>query len=256
MYPTLFKIGDIAVSSFSVMVLIAFLVAYQVGMSEAKRRGGISQNLFDLLFASTVIGGLIGAKILFLIQNTTFSEFIADPLRFMASGLTFHGGLLGAFALIGLIVWKGRVNFWLVTDIVSPALIIAYAIGRVGCFLAGDDYGTPSDLPWAMAFPEGSPPTTDRVHPTQIYTTLIMLCAFAFLWGIRGKDLPVGWLSAVTLLILGVERFFMEFIRNTTPSLIPGISQAQLISIGLIAVGVFKLVRLKIGTHKPAELRS
>jgi phosphatidylglycerol:prolipoprotein diacylglycerol transferase len=255
MYPTLFEIGGVSVSSFSVMVLIAYLVAYRLIIIETGRKG-LSGNLGDILFGATIVGGLTGAKILFLIQNTTFSEFIANPIRFLASGLTFHGGLVGALILIGLIVWKSGISFWLVADALAPALVIAYAIGRVGCLLAGDDYGTPSDLPWAMAFPNGSPPTTERVHPTQIYTTLIMTCVFAFLWKVRKKDLPVGWLSSLTFIILGVERFFMEFIRNTTPSFIPGISQAQLISVGLIAVGVLKLVRLKFKTHKPAELRS
>lgn len=255
MYPTLFEIDGISVSSFSVMVLIAYLVAYRLIIIETRRKE-LSENLGDILFGATIVGGLIGAKVLFLIQNTTFSEFMANPIRYFTSGFTFHGGLAGALILIGFIAWKSRVSFWLVADALAPALIIAYAIGRIGCLLAGDDYGTPSDLPWAVAFPNGSPPTTERVHPTQVYTTLIMTCVFAFLWKIRKEDLPVGWLSSLTFIILGVERFLMEFIRNTTPSFIPGISQAQLISIGLIAVGIFKLVRLKIRTHKPAELRS
>ncbi len=255
MYPTLFEIGGISVSSFSVMVLIAYLVAYRVIIIEAKRKG-LSENFADILFGATIVGGLIGAKILFLIQNTTFSEFMANPIRFLASGLTFHGGLAGALILIGFIVWKGGISFWLAADTLAPALVVAYAIGRVGCLLAGDDYGTPSDLPWAMAFPNGSPPTVERVHPTQIYTTLIMTCVFVFLWKVRKVDLPVGWLTSLTFIILGIERFFMEFIRNTTPSFIPGISQAQLISVGLIAAGALKLVQIKIKTHKPAGLRS
>ncbi|HSE82932.1 MAG TPA: prolipoprotein diacylglyceryl transferase [Thermodesulfobacteriota bacterium] len=255
MYPTLFEIDGISVSSFSVMVLIAYLVAYRLIIIEARRKG-LSENLADVLFGATIVGGLIGAKILFLVQNTTVSEFMADPIRFLASGFTFHGGLVGALILIGLTVWKSGISFWLAADALAPAFVVAYAIGRIGCLLAGDDYGTPSDLPWAMAFPNGSPPTMEKVHPTQIYTTLVMTCVFAFLWKVRKENLPVGCLSSVTFIILGVERFFMEFIRNTTPSFIPGISQAQLISVGLIAVGVLKLVQLKIKAHKPAELRS
>jgi phosphatidylglycerol:prolipoprotein diacylglycerol transferase len=255
MYPTLFRVGDISVSSFSVMVLVAFLVAYKLGEAEFKRKG-LSLKLCDLLLGVSVIGGLVGAKVLFLIQNVNFSQFMAEPVRYLASGLTFLGGLLLSILLFVLVTrWK-KVSFWLVGDAAAPGLVLAYAIGRVGCFLVGDDYGTPSRLPWAMAFPKGSPPTTEEVHPTQIYTTLIMAVVFISLWKIRKKDLPVGWLSALTFIILGVERFLMEFIRNTTSSFIPGLSQAQLISVGLIIVGVLKLIQLRVQSSKVARLET
>ena len=245
MYPTLFRVGNIAVSSFSVMVLIAFLVAYKLSEVEFERKG-LSLKLVDLLFGVSIVGGLVGAKVLFLVQNVALSEFIAEPVRYLASGLTFLGGLLLSIFLYILVTrWK-KVSFWKVGDAAAPGLVLAYAIGRIGCLLVGDDYGTPSDLPWAIAFPRGSPPTIEKVHPTQVYTTLVMTVAFAFLWKIRKKDLPVGWLSSITLIILGVERFLIEFIRNTTPSFIPGLSQAQLISVGLIIVGIAKLIRLRV----------
>jgi len=134
-----------------------------------------------------------------------------------------------------------------VTDSLAPGLILAYGIGRIGCFLVGDDYGTPSDLPWAIAFPKGAPPTTERVHPTQIYDTLLMIGLFFLLWKIRKKNLPDGWLSAVMFILLGVERFLIEFIRTTTPSFISGLSQAQLISVGMIILGALKLIQIRSG---------
>jgi phosphatidylglycerol:prolipoprotein diacylglycerol transferase len=255
MYPILFRIGDIVISSFSVMVLIAFLVAYKAGESEFRRKG-LNENLVDLLLIACVIGGIGGAKVFFLMQNVTLSEFIADPIRYISSGLTFQGGFLCALILIWAVLRIKKVNFWLAGDAIAPALVIGYSIGRIGCFLVGDDYGTPSNLPWAMAFPKGSPPTYERVHPTQIYETLIMTGVFVFLWKIRKKDKPAGWLTGIAFILMGVERFLVEFIRNTTPSFIPGISMAQLISIGIITVGILKLVQIRNRAGKTAELEA
>jgi phosphatidylglycerol:prolipoprotein diacylglycerol transferase len=121
---------------------------------------------------------------------------------------------------------------------------MGYTLARIGCFLVGDDYGVPSDLPWAMAFPRGLPPTNERVHPTQIYEIILMGAVFIYLWRIRKKEAPTGWLFSIFLILAGVERFLIEIIRVTTPSPISHLSLAQLMSIGLIIVGVVKLVQI------------
>ncbi|MGB3364289.1 MAG: prolipoprotein diacylglyceryl transferase [Thermodesulfobacteriota bacterium] len=253
MYPTLFTVGDIYISSFSVMVLVAFLVAYFVGEAELKRKG-LNSNLADLLLIACVIGGLGGAKVLFLFQNVGFSDFISDPVRYLASGFTFLGGFLGSLLLMWFVTQMKRVRFLTVTDAAAPALILAYAIGRIGCLLVGDDYGAPTNLPWAISFPNGSPPTLLAVHPTQIYDTISMLIFFAILWSIRKKDLPIGWITAVTFMVLGVQRFLVEFLRDTTPSFIPGFSQAQVISTILVLVGAIMLY--KVGQNKAKESKA
>ena len=243
MYPTLFTIGDIYVSSFSFMVLVAFIVAYFVGESELKRKG-LNGNLADLLLIACVLGGLGGAKLLFLYQQVSFSDFISEPVRYLASGFTFLGGFLGASILMWFVTQMKRVRYLLVTDAAAPALVIAYAIGRIGCLLVGDDYGIPTSLPWALAFPNGSPPTFLTVHPTQIYDTISMTIFFIILWKIRKKNFPVGWMTAVMLMVLGVQRFLMEFLRSTTPSFVPGFSQAQIISILLVIAGGVMLYKV------------
>lgn len=254
MYPVLFRIGDISVSSFSFMVLIAFLIAYVLGEYEFKRKG-LNGNLVDLLLIAAVIGGLGGAKILFLYQQVPLTDFLADPFRHMASGFTFQGGLIGAVFLAWLVSQMKRVSFLTITDLSAPLLIIAYAVGRIGCLLVGDDYGIPSSLPWAMSFPNGSPPTLERVHPTQVYDTVCMLILFAVLWKIRKKDYPTGWLTAVTMIALGAQRFLVEFLRETTPSFIPGLSQAQVVSVLLVVFGFYMLYRIRSRAPRTAESR-
>lgn len=243
MYPTLIKFGSVSISSFSVMVLIAFLVAYYIAELEVERKNA-DRSLADLLLIMAVLGGLGGAKLLFLYQNATLSEVIADPLRYLSSGYTFLGGLLGATFLVFVLSRIKKISFWFLADCSAPGLILAYGIGRIGCLLVGDDYGVPTDLPWGISFPGGAPPTIEQVHPTQIYDTILMVILFAFLWSIRKKSYANGWLTSIAFISLGVERFLMEFIRNTTPSFIPGISQAQLMSLLLVMIGVIRLIQI------------
>ena len=253
MYPTLIKIGSISISSFSVMVLIGYLAAYYVVELDLVRRGK-DRVYADLILIMCVVGGLGGAKILFLFQNATINEVITDPLRYLSSGYTFLGGLTGALILLFLLSIYKKVSFWFITDVTIPGLIIGYAIGRIGCLLVGDDYGVPSELPWAISFPKGSPPTVETVHPTQVYDTICMFLLFALLWKLRKKDTPSGWLTSIGLIILGLQRFLIEFIRSTSPSFVPGFSQAQLMSIIVILFGLSRLVYISLKTESKNEI--
>jgi phosphatidylglycerol:prolipoprotein diacylglycerol transferase len=95
-----------------------------------------------------------------------------------------------------------------------------------------------------MAFPKGLPPTTERVHPTQLYEVIAMTVVFVIIWKIRKKPTPNGWLFSIYLILAGSERFLIEFIRRTTPSPIPHLSVAQVMAIVVIAVGVIKLIQI------------
>lgn len=244
MYPTLLKIGNFTISSWGVMVAIAFFVAYKVSDLEFKRKG-INKNLLEPLLFASLIGGLVGAKVLFLFENVSLIEFIHQPTTYIASGFTFLGGFLGALLLVLLFIRLKKVSFWLISDAIIPAIAIGYGIGRIGCFLVGDDYGVPSNLPFAMAFPNGALPTTVKVHPTQIYESLIMLGVFIMLWKLRKVPAPIGWLSSIGFILIGLERFFIEFIRVTTPSPISGLSIAQLMSLAIIAAGLIKIIQAR-----------
>lgn len=245
MYPELFKIGNFQISSFGLMVAIAFLVAYWVSSYEFKRKG-LSDNLLGNAFLAIIIGGIGGAKILYVIENVPLSELTSNPLGYLLSrgGLTFYGGFIGAVILLLIIAKRSKTSFWIIGDAISPSLALAYAIGRIGCFLVGDDYGIKSNLPWAISFPQGLPPTTERVHPTQLYEVIAMTVVFLIIWKIRKKPAPNGWLFSIYLILAGFERFLIEFIRSTTPSPIPYLSVAQVMAIVLIAVGAIKLIQI------------
>ncbi len=246
MFPELLRIGDFHITSFGAMVAISFLVAFWISGMEFERKG-MSRRLHEHIFLAALVGGILGAKLLFLIENVPLSDLVSYPMHYLLlrGGLTFYGGLFLALFASFVITKKHKESFWKVLDATAPALAIAYATGRVGCLLVGDDYGIASTLPWAMPFPKGSPPTLEAVHPTQIYETIIMSFVFLALWKIRKKDKPIGWLASIYLGLAGLERFFVEFIRNTTESPISGLSVAQIMALALILVGALKYISLR-----------
>ena len=252
MFPELLRIGDFHITSFGAMVAVSFLVAFWVSGMEFERKG-MSRRLHEQGFLACLVGGILGAKLLFLIENVPLSDLISYPMHYLLlrGGLTFYGGFFLALFAFFVLTKKHKESFWKVLDATAPALAIAYATGRVGCLLVGDDYGVASTLPWAMPFPKGSPPTLEAVHPTQIYETLIMSFVFLVLWKIRKKRRPVGWLASIYLGLAGLERFFVEFIRNTTESPISGLSVAQVMALALILIGALKYISLR--RHKEAS---
>lgn len=250
MFPELLRIGDFHITSFGAMVAVSFLVAFWVSGMEFERKE-MSRKLHEQGFLACLVGGILGAKLLFLLENVPLSDLISYPLHYLLlrGGLTFYGGFFLALFAFFVITKKHKESFWKVLDATAPALAIAYATGRVGCLLVGDDYGIASTLPWAMPFPKGSPPTLEAVHPTQIYETIIMSLVFIVLWKIRKKDRPIGWLASIYLGLAGLERFFIEFIRTTTESPISGLSVAQVMALALILIGALKYISLRRHTQ-------
>jgi phosphatidylglycerol:prolipoprotein diacylglycerol transferase len=194
-----------------------------------------------MIFAG-LVGGVIGSRVDYLIQNWSdvSDDFFGNV--FSGSGLVWFGGLVGG--AVGVCLWAWRRGFLglQLLDVCAVPLTIGYAVGRVGCQLSGDgDYGVESDLPWAMAYPDGTVATTDEVHPTPIYESLAMGIIALALWRLRGRFAP-GILFALYLVLTGVERLLVEFIRRND-DVVVGLTLPQLISVGLIAAGTAWLVQ-------------
>jgi phosphatidylglycerol---prolipoprotein diacylglyceryl transferase len=201
---------------------------------------------------AALIGGVVGSRVDFLIQN--WDEVSGDVLGniFSGSGLVFFGGLIGG--AIGVLLWawwRGWLG-WQLLDTAAAPIAIGYTVGRIGCQLSGDgDYGVESDLPWAMAYPEGTVPTDETVHPTPIYDTLTMGLATLVLWHLRDRFAP-GVLFGLYLVIAGAQRFLIEFIRRND-SVVGGLTLAQLFSLALLALGSAILVSRR-GAPRPATV--
>lgn len=237
MYPVLFRIGDFEVTSFGVLVAIGALVGLWMFRREL-RRSRLPDEGADAAVAG-VIGGLAGAKVLWVLEHLG-EEPVVD-LLVSRGGLSWFGGFVGG-VLAGLVVMhrKGLPKV-AVLAAATPALAVGHLIGRIGCFLVGDDYGRPSNLPWAVAFPEGLPPTTVPVHPTQLYEAIgLGLLAWSLL---RWRRHAVGDTIVLGryLVAAGALRFFIEFIR-VNERVAFGLTVAHVMSLAAIAVGVGMLV--------------
>lgn len=267
--PILFKIGPLTVYSYGLMLGIAFIVASYLLTVEFKRRNlDVNYATEETLLA--IIFGIIGSKLLHLIEN--WSEFLEDPIgmAFSPGGLTFYGGFILAFIAIVIYFRRKKISFLYAADATAPSLAIAYGIGRIGCHLAGDgDYGNPTNLPWgvnysngtvppsymfrgseiANNFPNGVVPDITPLHPAPIYEFLMMSIIFIILWKLRKNDWTDGKLFSLYLILSGLERLLIEFIR-LNPRLLFNLSEAQLISIVLILIGAFSFFYLTANSQK------
>jgi phosphatidylglycerol:prolipoprotein diacylglycerol transferase len=242
-------IGPITLQTFGLMLGLGFVVAGIAAARFLKEIGKPTDWAYEMVFAA-LVGGIVGARLWWVVEN--WSEASDDVLGnlFSGSGLVFFGGALGGAVAVLLWAWWRKWLTWQMADVAAVPLAAAYAIGRIGCQLAGDgDYGIAWDGPWAMAYPDGTVPTTEEVHPTPVYETIVMGAVALLLWRWRHRWRP-GTLFALWLVLAGVERFLIEFIRRND-EVLAGLTQPQLVSLGMIALGgVFLWMRR--GAESPA----
>ncbi len=249
MIPVLFKVGPLEIGSYGVMMAMAFLITALVLARELRLHDLPAEWAYELVLWAA-LGGIIGARLYFILEH--FPEFLNNPLGMIVNrgGLTWYGGFfLGSAAVL----WKISrlpIPTLEMADRIAPLILLGYAIGRIGCLLAGDgDYGVPSDLPWAMAFPNGLVPTDVPVHPTPLYETILSGLFFLILWRFR-RIATRGWMVSGLFIFYGLERFVVEFWRRT-PDVWAGLTMAQLISLGLMMSGVL----LGVYTWQTARLK-
>jgi phosphatidylglycerol:prolipoprotein diacylglycerol transferase len=237
MYPTLFRIGSVEVTSFGLMVALgALLGAWLFRRELDARRLDVASDLAVI----GVVPGVLGAKLLWVVEH--YGEETTLALLTSRSGLSWFGGLVGGVGVSLLIVLRRRWPLLPLLAAAAPAMAAGQMVGRVGCFLVGDDYGLPTDLPWGVAFPRGLPPTLDPVHPTQLYEAafLGMLAARLLYW--RRRGLPDRLLVARYCLLAGGFRFVLEFVRVNV-RVAGGLTVAQYASIALFVAGGWLLTR-------------
>jgi phosphatidylglycerol---prolipoprotein diacylglyceryl transferase len=251
-YPFIIHVGPLEITGYGLMLMVAFLMGGWL-IARQLREHKLREDYAADIVAAAVIGGIIGAKLWYV-------ALTRDPgALFSRGGLVWYGGFIGGALAVILNGWRLGVPLRWTMQLAAPALAAAYALGRVGCFLVNDDYGRPSNLPWAVKFPEGLPPSTAgnmhhlfgvpvpagidpttvlAVHPTQLYEVAAMLIVFGVLWSLRRRGRPVGWLFGLYLIFAGVERFLVEIVRAKDDRFLGPFTLAQLASVILIAIGI------------------
>lgn len=255
MIPDVLHIGPIPIHLFGMFLALAFLAAGWIAAREFERKG------YDPALASNAVvwaavGGIVGARVWLVLD--AWPEFLASPMAFLLTGggFVWYGGLVGGAIAVTMYFRRVGVRWAVGADAVAPALALAQAIGRIGCQLAGDgDWGMETTLPWGMAYPyavvgwDKSPGV--RVHPTPLYECAAYLGVFAVLWRLRREPAPEGSLFAWYLLLASGARFCIEFVR-VNPRIVLGLTEAQLVSLVLVGIGVGHLLLRR--TWRPAAV--
>lgn len=249
-YPLVFNIGPLEVTGFGIMMMLGFFTAGWV-IQKALLDKDLNEGYAEYIIIAGVVGGIVGAKLWYVALHPSTGALLSR------GGLVWYGGFFGGTAAIFLNGWRLHVPTRLTMELAAPAVAVGHAIGRVGCFVVQDDYGVPTSLPWGMRFPEGIPPSTAQnlsnwgiavpegvaphevlaVHPTQLYEVAAMLFVFWLLWRLRNHQHAVGWLAAIYLMAIGVERFLVEFIRAKDDRMLGIFTIAQVTSIILFVAG-------------------
>jgi phosphatidylglycerol---prolipoprotein diacylglyceryl transferase len=228
-------LGPITLQTFGLMFALAFIAAGALLARRFQEWGKPPDWAYEVILCA-LVGGLVGARLDFIVENY---DSVKDDLFgniFSGSGLVWYGGAIGGATGVGLWAWRrGMLNAALL-DLCAAPLALGYAIGRIGCQVSGDgDYGKAWDGPWAMAYPDGTEPIDQTVHPTPIYETLSMGLVAYLLWRLRDRFQP-GVLFSIYLVLAGAERFLVEFVRRNDQVLV-GLTEAQLFSLVMIAAG-------------------
>jgi phosphatidylglycerol:prolipoprotein diacylglycerol transferase len=236
LYPTLLSVFGVSLTSYGVSKALAALVAAILLGREFRRRGW-DPSLATPLVVSSTIAGFLGAKAYYLAEHAhrlTMHDF-------GGSGFTWYGGFLAGLAMFLATARRDHLPLLPLAAAAAVPLSVGYGIGRLGCLLAGDGtYGRPTSLPWGVAFPHGTMPTLERVHPTPLYEALAAFAIAALLWAVRNTWRPRQVVAAY-LVLSGAARAAVEILRINDKVLL-GLTQPQLWSLALVATGAILLV--------------
>jgi len=223
MYPRLLTTPFFTIHTFGVLLAAAYLAAYWWLLREGQRQR-LDIDAISSLGIWAIVGALIGAKVLMIVR--TLPEYLAGPsdlfsLSLVTSAGDFYGGFIGALVASAIFFWRHpHLPFWRVADLCGPAIALGQAIGRIGCLMAGDDYGRPTQLPWAVTFTDqdaariGGAPLGVPLHPVQLYESIVCAMLFAALvWLSRRKRFDGEVILAYTL-VYAIVRFLFEFFRG------------------------------------------
>src|SRR6266853_320292 len=245
-------LGPIPIKWYGLNFLVAFVLSGFLVRQWAPR-WGFSKIQIESLLASLLVGTIIGARIYFVVQND-FGDYLSHPWRIAAlweGGLAFFGGLAGGILAAYLYARRHGLSFLRLGDLFAPAMPIGGAVGRISCGLDGMDYGTPTSLPWGIAYEnQKSFAPIDGVsrHPDQFYELLGDMIIAADLIKIRRK-LPEGAAFFLYLVLFSVLRFFLFFVRGNVPEVLLGLKNGQWTALVILAVALPLVLR---GSRRPA----
>ncbi len=240
MRPVLIQIGELAIPSYGIMLVVSFLIAL-LFVKRAAKKFNISSAIIENLAFYLMLGVIIGGRFLYVIFHwSQFENNILDIFAIWKGGMMFFGGFIGAVFASILYIRKEKMPFLKIADLVAPAIALGHFFTRIGCFLNGCCFGAPSTLPWAIKFPKECVAGSSAVgayslHPTQIYSSLFGLALFLFLQNKLNKPHKLGEIFSLYLIFYGIFRFGIDFIRYYED--VANFWINQIIALGIAIVG-------------------
>jgi len=236
-------IWHFALPTFGLMLAIAALTAGFL-LRGNLRRYRLEADAISIIAIATITGE-VGAKLWHVLQDPA-TLFAHPSVLIDRAGVAWFGGLVGGIGALLLQARGNGLRRLTMLDLCAPSAALGYAIGRIGCLTSGDgDYGKASSLPWAMSFPHGLDPVDYPVHPTPIYECLVGIGIAYLLWRrsapALGRLLHTGQITGEYLILSGIARFLVEFIR-INPPVYWGMTNAQAASLGSVLAGVALMV--------------
>lgn len=255
MYPDLLNIGPVQIHTYGLFVAMGFIVGLIVAVRMGKAGGFSPGRVLDMGFI-IILWAIIGSRMAYVLLNISYyRHHPLEILKIWQGGLVFSGGLV--FVVLAML-WYLRhhhLPFWKVGDLFAPAVSIGQAIGRMGCFMAGCCYGTPTDMPWGVVFtdPNTLAPRNIPLHPTQLYASVSGILIFAVLLVLKAKKKFEGQVFLWFLILHSTSRLLMERLRGDNRGLIPGteMTLTQLMALIILLAGVAGLM-IK-SSRKPSD---
>lgn len=239
MREVLFEFGPLKIYGYGLMIAIGVIAAFCVGMYREKKWNVGENQLFDLGMWC-VIGGLIGAKLLYWI--TELPSLISNPsliLTTMTSGFVIYGGLIGGVLTGFLFCRVKKLSFLRYFDLAMPSVALAQGFGRLGCFLAGCCYGKETDAAWGVVFHSSSyAPNGIPLIPTQLISSAADFLHFLVLIFFARKVKKSGQVGGLYLCLYSIGRFFIEFLRNDPRGSVGILTTSQFIAIFTLLIGI------------------
>lgn len=240
-----FTIGSVSFNTFTVVRVVACVAAVTLVWIQWKADPSLGKRRWRAAFFVMVVGlcaGTLGWRVWEVFRAEVLSQVVSDPFRLSQASAWYFAGFIMTLLGLALALRLVRVPVLKGLDLFVPCITLGHAIQRVGCFLAGDGcYGRATDLPWGMAFPNGSVPIDIPVHPTMLYEAILMAFLFIYLWKRRGTW-PEGISFAICLVVVGTSIFLIHYI-HLAPKVAWGLTEAQLFSLLLVPFGGWMLMK-------------
>ncbi len=266
MHPILVELGRLQIRSYGFMLAVSFLLGIWLAGRRAKRAGVDPQKILDLSVV-IILAAVVGSRLLYVVFHLDQYRNPLDVFALWQGGATFYGGFLLAMAASYWWVQRNGMSFLQVADIIAPSIALGLVFTRIGCFLSGCCYGKPTDSAIGMVFPPDSPAGAaaaafaqqtghDHValYPTQLFSSLKGLIIFTVLMLLQPKLVKRGSTFGLLLVLYGIGRFIIDFFRiyEDNARILLGLSFNQVISVALIAIGTYLLVRRPKAANVPA----